>query len=92
MIMNINTLNIKNQEGKLQTYVFTVELEEEDDGRWSAIIPSLPGCNAWGHTRQEALDAVRQSAQAYLEVLVEDGDPLPKEAEVIASPAVAVTL
>lgn len=75
----------------MKTYVFKVELEEEEDGRWSAIIPSLPGCNAWAHTSQEAIDAVRENAQAYLEVLVENGDPLP-EHDIVPSPAVAVTV
>ena len=94
--MKNNTLNIKDRRRKVKTYVFTVELEEEEDHRWSAIIPSLPGCNAWGYTKQEALGAVRDNAQAYVEVAREHGDPLPQEAEgnveVIAAPAVAVTL
>ena len=81
----------------MKTYVFKVELEEEEeDGRWSAIIPSLPGCNAWGYTKQEALDAIQDNAQAYLEVALEHGDPLPQELKgyvgVMPAPAVAVTL
>ena len=94
--MNTNTLRVKDRRGKLKTYVFKVELEEEEDGRWSAVIPSLPGCNAWGYTKQEALDAIRDNAQAYVEVAREHGDPLPQEVkgnvEVMAAPAVAVTL
>ena len=80
----------------MKTYVFKVELEEEEDGRWSAIIPSLPGCNAWAYTKQQALDAIQDNAQAYLEVALEHGDPLPQElkgnVEVMPAPAVAVTL
>ena len=63
----------------MKTYVFQVELVEEDDGRWSALIPSLPGCSAWGYTSEEALTAVQDTARAYIDVLVEDGDPLPIE-------------
>lgn len=80
----------------MKTYIFKVELEQDEDGRWSADIPTLPGCATWGYTQQEALESIRETAQAYLEVLFEDGRSLPKEAEettqVIATPAVSVTL
>ena len=94
--MNAKIVNIKYRSLNVKTYVFKVELEEEEDGRWSAVIPSLPGCNAWGYTEQEALNAIRDSAQAYVEVAQEHGDPLPQEVkgnvEVMAAPAVAVTI
>lgn len=80
----------------MKTYVFQVELEQDEDGRWSADIPTLPGCATWGYTEQEALESIREAAQAYLEVLFEDGRSLPKETaettQVIAAPAVAITL
>lgn len=63
----------------MKTYVFQVELVEEDDGRWSALIPSLPDCSAWGYTSEDALNAVQDTARAYIEVLIEDGDPVPNE-------------
>lgn len=31
-----------------------VELEREDDGRWIAEVPALPGVLAYGQTREEA--------------------------------------
>ena len=65
----------------MKTYVFRVEVEQDDDGRWGADIPTLQGCAAWGYTREEALEALRDGAQMYLEVLFEDGRSLPKEAE-----------
>jgi predicted RNase H-like HicB family nuclease len=78
----------------MKTYVFKVELEEDDDGRWSAIVPTLPGCGAWGDSKEHALTNLHEALQAYLEVLFEDGRPLPEDAvvEVIPAPAVAVTL
>lgn len=80
----------------MRTYIFKVELEQDEDGRWSADIPTLPGCATWGYTEQEALESIREAAQAYLEVLFEDGRSLPKgtaeTTQVIAAPAVAVTL
>src|SRR5262245_29642061 len=57
----------------MKSYVFHAELEQEEDGRWSAWIDVLPGCATWGYNREEALDALKEAAQAYLEVLVEKG-------------------
>ena len=80
----------------MKTYIFKVEVEQEEDGRWGAEIPTLPGCAAWGYTKEEALEALQDGAQAYLEVLFEDGCPLPKEAEetthVVEAPMVAITI
>lgn len=33
----------------------TVEVEREEDGRWLAEIPDLPGVLAYGGTREEAV-------------------------------------
>jgi antitoxin HicB len=78
----------------MKTYLFQVELEQEDDGRWSAWIETLPGCAAWGYSKEEALEAIRDTAQAFLEVLAEKGQPIPlaKAVETIEAPVVAVTL
>jgi len=32
------------REPNLKAYIFPVELEQEEDGRWSAVVQSLPGC------------------------------------------------
>ena len=65
----------------MKTYVFQVEVEQDDDSRWGAEIPVLPGCAAWGYTRKEVLEALQDTDQAFLEVMVEYNDPLPPEAE-----------
>lgn len=79
----------------MKTYIFKVELEQEEDGRWSAWIPVLPGCATWGHTKEDALQNLHDAAHAYIETLIEDGRPIPAESnqvEVIEAPAVAVTV
>ena len=60
-----------------KTYVFAVDFEQEDDGRWSVDIPAVPVCAAWGFTREEALENLQDLTQGYFEMLVEFGDPLP---------------
>ncbi len=61
--------NIEKQDrksGQVKTYIFKVEFEQDEDGRWSADIPTLPGCATWGYTKEEALEALKDAAQAYL--------------------------
>ncbi len=84
------------RKGELDTYVFRVEMEQDEDGRWSASIPTLPGCGTWGETREEALGSLKEASQAYLDVLIEDGRPIPREggeaAQIIDAPAISVTV
>jgi predicted RNase H-like HicB family nuclease len=65
------------EETLVTSYVFTAELAQEDDGRWSAWIEALPGCATWGYTRDEALAALEDAAQAYVEVILQKGRSLP---------------
>ena len=41
---------------------FRIDIEREDDGRWIAEIPALPGVMAYGKTRQEAIAKVEALA------------------------------
>lgn len=41
---------------------FAIEVEREDDGRWIAEIPSLPGVMAYGDTEPEAVRSVHALA------------------------------
>lgn len=79
----------------MRTYIFMVELEEEE-GVWTAVVPLLPGCNAWAKTKEEALGAIQENIKAYIETLIEDNQPIPiEEGEIkipIEAPAVAVTI
>jgi predicted RNase H-like HicB family nuclease len=77
----------------MKTYIFRIEIEQEDDGRWSAWIEALPGCAAWGYSREEALQAIKDAAQAYLEDMLEAGEEPPKEGvQVVEAPVVALTV
>ncbi|MYK41975.1 MAG: type II toxin-antitoxin system HicB family antitoxin [Gemmatimonadetes bacterium] len=76
----------------MTTYVLTAEIEQDEDGRWSAWIDVLPGCAAWGHTREEALLALQDAADAYIEDMEEtDEQVLKRVIEVVDSPLVVVT-
>ena len=54
--------------------VYTAQLEQDTDGRWSAWIDELPGCAAWGYTQDEALTALQDAAEAYIADMVEAGE------------------
>jgi len=41
---------------------FTIEIEREDDGRWLAEVPALPGVMAYGQDRDEAVARVQALA------------------------------
>ena len=78
----------------MKSYVFRVELVEEDDGRWSAGVPVLPGCATWGYTREEALYNMHDAVEAYIRDLRNVGEDIPQHAttQVIEEPVVAVTV
>ena len=50
-----------------------------EDGFWVAEVPSLPGCISQGETREEALANIKEAIQDYIEVLIEDGLPVPDD-------------
>lgn len=81
-------------EEAMNTYVFRVELVKEDDGRWSAGVPALPGCATWGYTREEALHNLHDAVEAYIRDMQKAGEEVPQDAtiQVINEPAVAVTV
>jgi predicted RNase H-like HicB family nuclease len=78
----------------VKSYVFRVELIEEDDGRWSAGVPALPGCATWGYTREEALHNIHDAVEAYIRDLHNAGEDIPKDTttQVIEELVVAVTV
>jgi len=41
---------------------FTIECEQEEDGRWIAQVIELPGVLAYGRTREEAMFKVQALA------------------------------
>ena len=47
--------------------VLNAVVYQEADGRFTAEIPSCPGCATWGHTRDEAIAKLREAAALYFE-------------------------
>jgi predicted RNase H-like HicB family nuclease len=55
-----------------------IEIEKEDDGRWIAEIPELPGVMAYGDSRNEAISKAEALALRVLADKLEDGEEIPE--------------
>ncbi len=56
-----------------------IESEREDDGRWIAEVPALPGVLCYGATEAEAKAKVKALALRVIADRLEKGEPLPRE-------------
>ena len=52
-------------------------LEPSDEGGYTAVVPSLPGCISEGETKEEALLNVREAIELYLAPVEDDQDFAP---------------
>ena len=56
---------------------FLIELEQEEDGRWIAEVPELPGAMAYGRTPDEAKAKVQALALRVVADRLEHGEAGP---------------
>lgn len=56
-----------------------IESEREDDGRWIAEVPALPGVLAYGESNATARARVQALALRVIADRLENGEPLPRE-------------
>ena len=68
---------------------YTVIVHEAEEGGYWTEVPTLPGAGSQGNTVEEALEMTRESINLVLEVLKEDGKPIPVEKDVIVKVAVS---
>ena len=50
-----------------------------EDGYWVAECPSLPPCISQGKTKEEAIANIKEAIQLYIEVLEQEGRPIPED-------------
>ncbi len=65
----------------------SIETEIEDDGRWIAEIPQLPGVLAYGATAEEASAKAEILALRVLAERLENGESKPVEISISLAPA-----
>lgn len=56
----------------------TIEVEQEEDGRWLAEVPELPGVLTYGQTRQEAISRAQCSLSEFSRIAWTMESPYPK--------------
>jgi predicted RNase H-like HicB family nuclease len=61
---------------------YTVILEKEEEGGYSAQCLELPGAISQGETRDEALRNIKEAIEAVLEVLTQEAKVLGTVAEI----------
>ncbi len=61
-----------------------IEIEREEDGRWIAEIPDLPGVIVYGDSRNEAISKAEALALRVLADRLEHGEEIPELKEVFA--------
>lgn len=76
----------------MKTYVFRVELSQDEDGRWNAVVPSLTACYTWGNTQQEALAHIQDALRCCVEDMLAHGESLPPDVQQIDAAVATVTL
>ena len=54
-----------------------IEIECEDDGRWIAEVPELPGVMVYGQTREDAISRVQALALRVIADRLEHGETSP---------------
>ncbi|MBP7529200.1 MAG: type II toxin-antitoxin system HicB family antitoxin [Syntrophorhabdaceae bacterium] len=60
----------------------TIVLEPSDEGGYTAIAPSLPGCISEGNSKDEALKNIKEAVELYLES-VEDDQVFTENSEIV---------
>ena len=56
---------------------YRIIIEQDEDGVFSAVVPSLPGCISQGSTRSEALINIKEAMEGYIESLTKHNEPIP---------------
>ena len=58
-------------------YNYEVLYEHDEDGVIIASVPAIRGCHSHGRTMEEAEKNIREAIELCLEVMRENGEPIP---------------
>jgi predicted RNase H-like HicB family nuclease len=57
-------------------------LEPSEEGGYTVVVPSLPGCISEGNSKEEAIQNIKEAVELYMEP-VEDHEIFPADSEII---------
>ena len=63
-----------------------IEIDREEDGRWIAEVPDLPGVMTYGQSRENAISKVKALALRVMADRLENGEWIPERREVFSVP------
>lgn len=63
-----------------------IEIEREEDGRWIAEVPDLPGVMVYGQSQEEAVSKVKALALRVLADRLEHGEEIPELRNIFVVP------
>ncbi len=61
-----------------------IETEQEEDGRWIAEVPAIPGALVYGNTREEAVARVEALVLRIVADRMENMEPVPEVGELFS--------
>jgi len=65
----------------MNTLRYKILLREEDDGTYTVIVPSLPGCLTFGRSAEEALAMAEEAIEGFVACMIARGEKVPVEAD-----------
>ncbi len=68
---------------------YTVIIEQDEDGLFVAIAPSIPGCYTQGKTVEEAIERIKEAIQCCLEA---EENALPEPMKFVGMQRVEISL
>lgn len=58
---------------------YVVTIDREEDGRFIASVPAIPGCHVYGRTRRQAVARAQRALQFYVDTLRRQGRKPPRQ-------------
>ncbi|MDR3262002.1 MAG: type II toxin-antitoxin system HicB family antitoxin, partial [Tannerella sp.] len=58
-------------------HTYKIHLHKEEEGGYTVIAPSLPGCITYGENIDEAIAMAKEAIELYVEELCDRGEKIP---------------
>ncbi len=65
----------------MKTLQYKVLLRKEEDGTYTVIVPSLPGCLTFGRTVEEALAMAKEAIEGFVACMITRGKEVQVESD-----------
>ena len=62
---------------------YRIHLYKEPDGRYTVVVPALPGCVTFGDDVDHAIEMAKEAISAYTDELKAQGESIPDDSETL---------